>query len=225
MSDARGQVLNGIRRSLGRGPIDAATAALVDQRIADHPRNLVPARAVGGPGDLVARFIQQVEKVAATIDRVASVDMVPDRIADYLAGQNLPAAVKVAPDPMLDGIPWDRRPTLSVERGGADPADAVGVVAAIAGIAETGTLMVISGAGSPTRLNFLPDTHIIVLATAWVVGSYEDGWDRLRAAGPMPRTVNLITGPSRTGDIEQQIQLGAHGPRRLRVILIDDLNG
>ena len=225
MSDARAQVLDGIRRSLGRGPIDAAAAAAVDQRIAGHPRNLIPARAVGGPGDRVDLFIRQVEKAAATIDHVASADAVPDRIIDYLARQNLPAVVKAAPDPMLDRIPWDRRPTLSVERGGADPADAVGMVAAVAGIAETGTLMVVSGPGSPTRLNFLPDTHLIVLATNAVVGSYEDAWDRLRAAGPMPRTVNLITGPSRTGDIEQQIQLGAHGPRRLHIILVDGLDG
>jgi L-lactate dehydrogenase complex protein LldG len=57
-----------------------------------------------------------------------------------------------------------------------------------------------------------------------VTGSYEDAWDRLRrhvGDGVMPRTVNLITGPSRTGDIEQTIELGAHGPRRLHIILLD----
>ena len=57
------------------------------------------------------------------------------------------------------------------------------------------------------------------------LGPYEDAWDRLRAAegeGRLPRTVNFITGPSRTGDIEQTIQMGAHGPRRLHVILVED---
>ena len=82
--------------------------------------------------------------------------------------------------------------------------------------------MLVSGEQTPTTLNFLPDTHIVALRASQVVASYEDGWDLLRARGSLPRTVNFITGPSRTGDIEQKIELGAHGPRRLHVILIED---
>jgi L-lactate dehydrogenase complex protein LldG len=82
--------------------------------------------------------------------------------------------------------------------------------------------MLISGAETPTTLNFLPDTHIVVVGADQVVATYEDGWDRLRTHGGMPRAINFITGPSRTGDIEQRIELGAHGPRRLHIILIDD---
>jgi L-lactate dehydrogenase complex protein LldG len=82
--------------------------------------------------------------------------------------------------------------------------------------------MLISGEATPTTLNFLPDTHVVVLRAGQVVASYEDGWDLLRERGALPRTVNFITGPSRTGDIEQRIELGAHGPRRLHVILVDD---
>ena len=85
--------------------------------------------------------------------------------------------------------------------------------------------MLASGPAAPTTLNFLPENHIVVLKASQVVGPYEDAWDRLRAAngeGRLPRTVNFITGPSRTGDIEQTIQMGAHGPRRLHVILVED---
>ena len=75
------------------------------------------------------------------------------------------------------------------------------------------------------RLNFLPVNHIVVLRAEQITGAYEEGWRRLRADGEdgafMPRTVNLITGPSRTGDIEQRLQLGAHGPRRLHIIIVD----
>ena len=98
----------------------------------------------------------------------------------------------------------------------------------LAAIAETGTLMLVSGADTPTTLNFLPDTHIVVLRAGQVVAGYEDAWDLVRGRGAggdppaWPRTVNLITGPSRTGDIEQRIQLGAHGPRRLHVVLVDE---
>ena len=90
-------------------------------------------------------------------------------------------------------------------------------------MAETGTLMLPSGSETPSTLNFLPDTHVVVLKSRDVVGPYEEAWDRLRAGGKtLPRTVNFVTGPSRTGDIEQTIYLGAHGPRHLHILLIDE---
>src|SRR5690606_29717660 len=94
----------------------------------------------------------------------------------------------------------------------------------LAGIAETGTLMLASGEQGPTTLNFLPETHLVVLRESDLVGPIEEAWKRLRerADEGLPRTVNFITGPSRTGDIEQKIQLGAHGPRRLHVLLLAD---
>jgi L-lactate dehydrogenase complex protein LldG len=82
--------------------------------------------------------------------------------------------------------------------------------------------MLVSGPDTPTTLNFLPDTEIVVVRAGQVVAAYEDGWDLLRGLPGLPRTVNFVTGPSRTGDIEQRIQLGAHGPRRLHVVLIED---
>ena len=111
-------------------------------------------------------------------------------------------------------------------RGAARPGDPVSLTRAFAGIAETGTLMLTSGPAGPTGLNFLPETHMVVVRAGDIAGSYEDAWDRLRDSRDgeaLPRTVNLITGPSRTADIEQTIQLGAHGPRRLHVVLIEDL--
>ena len=82
--------------------------------------------------------------------------------------------------------------------------------------------MMKAGPEHPTTLNFLPDTHVVVLLASQIVGSYEDAWDRLRDVDSMPRTVNFITGPSRTGDIEQTIFLGAHGPRRMHIVLVED---
>jgi L-lactate dehydrogenase complex protein LldG len=115
---------------------------------------------------------------------------------------------------------------LQIRRGKAEPGDAVSLTPCLAAIAETGTLMLVSGSGTPTTLNFLPDTHVVVVRAGQVVAGYEDGWDLIRARAAQgegwPRTVNLITGPSRTGDIEQRIQLGAHGPRRLHIVLVDD---
>ena len=59
-----------------------------------------------------------------------------------------------------------------------------------------------------------------------IAGAYEEGWEALRArADAMPSTVTLITGPSRTGDIAQTLQLGAHGPRRLHIVVVGGEGG
>lgn len=230
MNEARDQILGSIRRALKRGPLDAERAQAVDERLAAHRRNLVPARAASlDPARRVDLFITMAEEVQTTVARVASAEDVPGAIADYLTQRNLPSRLVMTPDPQLDDIPWSARPMLEIRRGRAEDADLVGVTACFAGIAETGTLMLTSGPESPTRNNFLPDTHIVVMRAPQVVASYEEGWTRLRAekrnadgSVAMPRTVNFITGPSRTGDIEQRIELGAHGPRRLHIVLVDD---
>ncbi len=220
--DARMQILEGIRRSLGRPPLAGAGLDVVERRLHDHPSGPIPARA--GPlshPEQVALFVTMAESVAATVARVDSLDAVPGAVAAYLAGLNLPAVIRRAPDPRLDAIPWSALPTLTVNAGRAVDGDAVSLTGAVAGIAETGTLLLASGPDRPATLNFLPDTHIVVIEAGQIVGSYEQAWDRLRQAGPLPRTVNLITGPSRTADIELQVQLGAHGPRRLHIVLVE----
>lgn len=219
MTEARNQILAGIRKSVGRSGDGRAAAA---ERIARHARNLVPARAEATGSDAVELFVRMATDVSTTVERVAGMGDVPQAVAEYLAGLNLPAELRVAPDAELDAIPWDRRPTLTVSKGRARDGDAASLTGAFAGVAETGTLVLVSGSERPTTLNFMPDTHIVVLRAGRIVGAYEDAWDTLRAAGDVPRTVNLITGPSRTGDIEQTIQLGAHGPRRLHILLVEE---
>jgi L-lactate dehydrogenase complex protein LldG len=236
MSAARDDILAGIRRGLRRGPLPTAAAEECGQLVAAHRRNLIPARA--SALDHRARielFVAMAEEVETTVARVTSDAAVPAEVARYLAAENLPAELVMAPDPALDAIPWEARPLLAIRRGRAEPGDAVSLTPCLAAIAETGTLLLVSDADTPTTLNFLPDTHIIILRAGQVVASYEDGWDLVRAraqeappGGPhigWPRTVNLITGPSRTGDIEQRIILGAHGPRRLHVVLVDEPGG
>ncbi|MGH7028890.1 MAG: LutC/YkgG family protein [Stellaceae bacterium] len=231
MSGARDEVLAGIRRSLQRGRLDEQAEAGLRARVAAHRRNLVPARAAAlDPAGQVDLFVKMAQEAQATVTRVASAAAVPEAVARYLAGENLPAELVMAPDPALDDIPWATRPLLRIRRGRAGADDAVSLTPCLAAVAETGTLMLVSGAQTPTTLNFLPDTHIVVVRPGQVVAAYEDGWDRLRAAGAaidpqgqkLPRVVNFITGPSRTGDIEQRIVLGAHGPRRLHIVVVEE---
>ena len=230
MSAAGGRdaILGSIRRSLGRGPLDEAAQVALDERIARPKPNLVPARTDISQDERVKLFTSMAEAVFATVDRVSGADAVPGAVADYLAQHNLPPALAMAPDPTLDAYPWGERPMLAIRRGRAEDADRVGVTGAVMGFAETGTLMMASGPDHPSTLNFLPETHIVVLPAERIGGAYEEGWAHLRAEGGqdgdggfMPRTVNLVTGPSRTADIEQTITLGAHGPRRLHIVIVE----
>jgi len=226
MSDAREAILGSIRRALDRRePADVAAAAIAS-RLANPKANVIPERGQDQGGEAIERFTFEAERVNATTERVAALADVPARVRSYLQGANLPSALKVAPDPDLAGVPWDQEPLLQITTGKADDHDPVSFTGSFAGVAETGTLVLLSGPESPTTLNFLPDVHIALLFTNRVVGSYEDVWARLRArdgATVMPRVVNWITGPSRTADIEQTLLLGAHGPRRLHIILVDEV--
>ncbi|MFA7431876.1 MAG: lactate utilization protein [Rhodospirillaceae bacterium] len=222
MTTTRATILDGIRRAHNRGPLSEQAQAALREGIASPKSRVIPARAQLDHAAQVDLFITMAEAVAATLVRVTGWSAVPEAVADYLKAHNLPTTLAVAPDPRLD--PLAGHGLFTVRRGPALPQDVVGMAAAFGGIAETGTLMLVSGPETPTSLNFLPDVHVVAVAASEIGGTYEDAWGRLRTRFPdtLPRTVNLITGPSRTGDIEQTIQLGAHGPRRLHIVLVDD---
>ena len=225
MTGAREQILAGIRQSLGRGSLDGAGRAALRERLDRHARHIIPARSNLDPPGQVALFVSKARAVSATVDHVDDLSAVPRAVATYLARENLPARLVQAPGLTETGLEWEAVPTVEVRTGAPEKADDVSLTPAFAGIAETGTLLLLSGPESPTTLNFLPPTHIVVLRRDQVVGAYEDAWDRLRVArgvdGGLPRVVNFITGPSRTGDIEQKIELGVHGPLRLHIIVVD----
>ncbi len=229
---SRDAVLGAVRQSLGRGPLTADARRELDQRIAEHRANLIPARSQRERAAQVALFVEMAEQMNCTVQRLSRADEVPAAAAEYLRGKNLPMELGLAPDPELKALPWGEQPMLQLHEGRARNQDLASLTPAFAGIAETGTLVMTSGETHPTTLNFMPDHHIVAMRSSQVVGAYEEAWARLREARrngdggfDMPRTVNLITGPSRTGDIELTIHLGAHGPRSLHILLIDDEPG
>jgi L-lactate dehydrogenase complex protein LldG len=191
-----------------------------------QPRaNLIPARARLDGEEKLELFVRMAKAVQTDVERLAQIGDVATAVTRYLRFHNLPQRLVAVPDPLLDRAGFDRQPLMQVRRGTASADDAVGLTVADAGVAETGTLVLASSPLRPTMVAFLPETLAVVLPTADVVGAYEDAWAKIRAAGSPPRSVNFITGPSRTGDIGQQITLGAHGPRRLLVLLVESLDG
>ncbi|MDE0048087.1 MAG: lactate utilization protein [bacterium] len=221
MSDARHAILSRIREASLPGRERDATA-----RLRRHRRNLQPECARSSDAELIDVFVRKAEAVQASVVRVAGLEDVPPEVSRYLRHRNLPAHIAVAPHDDLESMDWAAM-TITAERRKPLDSDHCGVNRAFCAVAESGTLIMTSGPDSPSTMNFLPETHIAVLKESDIVGAAEDVWDRLRAsgrasAGSLPRTVNMITGVSRTGDIEQTIQTGVHGPRHLHIVLVKE---
>jgi L-lactate dehydrogenase complex protein LldG len=220
---SRDRILGSIRQALRRtAPPDTRP---LETRLREAPTGPIPARGQLPRAQRIELFLEMARRAQASVARVADGAGVPAAVAEFLARENLPARLKLPPDPALTGLPWESRPLIEISTGASAGDDPVSLCLAEAGIAETGTLMLASGSRSPSTLNFLPETEIVLLPAERVLGAMEEAWRLLRGKlpqGRMPRTVNFITGPSRSADIGQKLQLGAHGPRRLHIILVGE---
>ncbi|MDE1987797.1 MAG: LUD domain-containing protein [Alphaproteobacteria bacterium] len=167
--------------------------------------------------DLPKRFAERAAAEAAEVRFLDSPKDVPAAIADILRTRNMAASIHLPPDERMDAWPW---PTgLALERTPPGPDDAALAIAPFA-IAETGTLVYPSSAAAPASWHFRPGLEIAVLAVDNILPRLEDVLARLKEIGPIASTINLVTGPSRTGDIEQTLELGAHGPKALSILIV-----
>lgn len=223
-TSGRAGILAKIRKNIPNAD-DPTRKTTVDERLSKNTVGLIPARGRKPHARRVDLFCEQASKVQATVTRIASIKDLPTALSEYLRDRNLPQKMRMGDDPLLAEPNWKKTPNLEVLKGPSDGQDLVSLSHAFAGVAETGTLMLQSGADNPTTLNFLPETHCVVINASDISGDYESVWQTVRekhGKGYMPRTVNMITGPSRSGDIEQTILLGAHGPRALQIFVVDD---
>ena len=212
---ARENILKRIRARQGRsGAPDAAEREAVRAHIAAHPQNPRP-RADWEP---IARFREQALKLASTVEEVENLSAAPAAIARYLERERLPwQAVCWAEFAGLDWLAAGIEIAAREARG----TDLVGITGAFCAIAETGTLMTVSGRETPAAVSLLPETHIAVVRKSRIVRGMEEAWQLMREElGQPPRAVTFISGPSRTADIEQTVTLGAHGPYRVHIVLV-----
>jgi L-lactate dehydrogenase complex protein LldG len=209
--NARDIILARIRKA--HNPDNAASAQALAGHLALHPRGPMPPAA----GDLSVRFRERALKLSSDVLETDDVLQVPALLAQYLNERKLP--LQGVCWPALRDLPWGAA-GLEVQPRPATNEDLVGVTGAFCAIAETGTLMMLSGPDTPASSSLLPETHVAVLDPRRIVASMEDAWDLLRREhGQLPRAVNFISGPSRTADIEMTVTLGAHGPYRVLLIL------
>ncbi len=220
--NARDEILQSVRRALRVTGDEGPRRAAVEARLAEAPAGIVPRRGQGDAQARTATFKAEAERAQASVAEVAEAADVPVEVARYLRESNLAATLRMGEDARLGAMPWGAT-ALEISRGPSDGHDQSAVSVAFAAVAESGTLALVSGLDNPTTLNFLPDNHVVVVFADDLVGDYESVFAKLRAAygvGAAPRTLNFITGPSRSADIEQTLLLGAHGPRRLHIVVV-----
>lgn len=218
-SAARAAIMSRIRanqrRDAAAAPGEAAAAA---EYLAQHPAGPRPVVLA----DLLTHFEAMSQRMASTVLRVPRIADAPAAAAAYLNEHGLGCAAVVWP--ALQRLSWAEAGIAAEFRAprfdeSAD-SDAVGITGAFCALAETGTVVMLSGADSPAATHLLPETHIAILPASRIVADMEDAFALMRAeAGALPRAVNMVSGPSRTGDIEQTIVLGAHGPYRVHIII------
>lgn len=226
-SKARAAIFNRIRSHQKRGPaITADERKAVADYLQQHPVGPQPAFATVA-GDLKLRFRAMSERMASTVDEVLGWADAPAAVARYLEAQQLGCNAVIWPSlAHLDwagaGLAVEPRPPRRDESNGADP---VGITSCFCALAETGTLVLLSSADTPASTHLLPATHIALVPASRIVATMEEAFALMRAErggvdAMMPRAVNMVSGPSRTADIEQTVVLGAHGPFRVHLVIV-----
>lgn len=215
---ARDAILGRVRKAAGSRHGSADRVGAVADWLDTHRSGPVPHQAMSHGPQRLTQFMTKLEAVSATVSRVSGLSELPRALMHELRNRNLPAAIRTGTDPIFDGLNWA---TISVSQGPGRIEEPAALSRAEFGVAETGTLILASGPENPVTLTFLGETHFVVLRTADIVGGLEEMWQLWRVRGLDPRTINMVTGPSRSADIGQILQLGAHGPIALHVFLLD----
>jgi L-lactate dehydrogenase complex protein LldG len=210
MNHARDSILDRLEQALGKGAQDEAR---LTERLRAAPGGPKPVVA----GDLLEHFAARARALGSEVVRCARQDDVPGAVAAYLAHHNLSRTAVCWPE--YASWPWHLA-GISVHSRAAAADDLLGITGVFCAVAETGTLVTLSGPATPPSVSLLPETHVAIVDASRVVAHYEEAWAQLRAGGQTPRAVNFISGPSRTADIEQAITLGAHGPYRVLIVLV-----
>jgi L-lactate dehydrogenase complex protein LldG len=221
MTSARDEILKSLRDQLAARPPFAEAA----------PTPGIPVTRLDADEDLAARFVAEVERVKGVVHRAADEDAARQILAALLQARGAQRATMWDPEHIpLTGI-GETLDALGVARVQGDDHAVATADAGITGcdwaIAATGTLVLSSGPGKPRMASLLPPVHIAVVTADQIVPRLEDYIAAQRAIhlGIFRKSSNvtLITGCSRTSDIEMHPVFGVHGPLELHIILIDNL--
>lgn len=197
-------VLEKIAARLGRSMVAEAERERRFTQLKQGAEDIVPPAMTDEPQ---AFFRLQAEKNLFEICDVAD-------LRDAVAAFQTELPLALSPQQSIQALPW-REYGFTLTDDVTAPV--LGVIEATAGIAETGTV-VIGSTDTPSRLLFLAEELLVILRKEAIVGVQDELWEKI---GPIKqRVLHLISGPSRTADVEQTLQVGAHGPRRVYLWLV-----
>lgn len=172
-------------------------------------------------GGMEAHFLAKLtsERLTATVERITSEQAIPAAVASYLTSQGIETPLALAPGSQLAGLDWQGLATT--EQLALDQ-DAAATWADFA-VAETGSLILLSSPQAPLLYNMLPLHHICVVRRSNLLGYSEDLLALLaQDRRALPRSLMFLTGTSGTADIEAKNVRGAHGPRYLHLLYLED---
>lgn len=192
----------------------------------DGIMHVLPGSARVSGRRLLELFEEMAATSAATVGHIGGLNELPDAARRYLSDSRRAGARRLHLNhPSLVSLDWQplsALPELDVSASAAFFDAEIGITRAFCAIAETGSIVLLSKAGVSSAAYFLPGVLIVALPKDRIVAAQEDVWTKLQAEYPrLPRTVTRVTGPSRTGDIEQKLVIGAHGPREVHMVLYD----
>ena len=220
----RERILSKIKSNLGkekdRAKIDID---ILEARLKGSMPSLIPKRGIIQQDKLLEKFESSARGVASSVSIIDDLAEIPKEVKYYLTQNNIASKIVVLPNKELDSIDWNKYPTLEVTKKFPDEKDETVFVSSYVAIAETGTIVQLSSSENPITSHFLPDNSIVLVKASRIVAAAEDAFKVMRKEiNSIPRTITLISGPSRTGDIALNIELGAHGPRKVHLLIWND---
>lgn len=223
-TNSREHILARLRKQLARTAEETLHAQhAINTKLTEHATGPRPLRysnedQLTEAQALLDRFCEKSALLSSSNAHIDSLAAAPQAIANYLQAQQLPTRGVCWPE--LAALDW-RGAGLDLQSRPATGDDLLGITGCFCALAETGTLLLCSGDTTPAATSLLPETHIAILPAQRIVADMEAAWQLVRSKlGTIPRAMNFISGPSRTGDIEQTIVLGAHGPYRVHILIV-----
>jgi len=212
LSVSRDRILHKVRTALGRSAGQAPAGA-------PEVRLRVPEMSLE---ERLAAFQRALEALGGTFARAASPEDARTRVAALVAGRRVVASnaayLKECAIDTLEGVEGGFRDEAELRRACA--AADVGVTSAAYGLADTGSLVMFSTGEEARMISLLPPVHVAVLAKERILTGLDELFLRHPHPGEAASSMVLITGPSRTADIEQILIRGVHGPGELHVIVV-----
>jgi L-lactate dehydrogenase complex protein LldF len=193
------------------------TRKAAERRSGARTEGSAPVPAVREPGEApVDRFCRELDALGGNTRRVSAAGL-NEELIGFLEEAGIREVVAWE---QVDGLDQQRlRQSGITVTSHPDPKLKVGITGAAAAIAETGTLLITSGPGRPLTASLLPDIHIAVIRASQILSSLEDALHVSNASESSAAV--LITGPSRTADIEMALTIGVHGPKQLLVYVVE----